>query len=59
MRQLMESIKLITQSKTERHFESHIFFDGAIEDGKSSDFVLQLVELVLEIFGKKDLKTTF
>ena len=59
MRQLMESIKLITQSKTERPFESHIFFDGGIKDEKESDFVLQLVELVQEIFGKIDLKTLF
>ena len=59
MRQLLESINLINlaqgESESRRHFESHVFFDGAVKDRNPTDFVLQLVALVQETFGKKDL----
>lgn len=48
MRQLLESIQGINlaQSSGGRHFESHVFFDGAVKDKNPTDFVLQLVSLV-------------
>ena len=51
MLQLLESLKKV--QKESRHvFESHIFFDGAVKDRNPTDFVLQLVALVQETFGK-------
>lgn len=53
MRQLLESIQGINlaQSVGGRHFESHIFFDGAVKDKNPTDFVLQLVSLVESTLG--------
>ena len=53
MRQLLESINGINMARGEgqRHFESHIFFDGAVKDRNPTDFVLQLVALVESTLG--------
>lgn len=54
MRQLLESIQGINQAQSAggRHFESHVFFDGAVKDKIPTEFVLQLVSLVESTLGK-------
>ena len=56
MLQLLDSLKKV-QKESRHDFESHIFFDGAVKysdptDCVPTDFVLQLVALVQETFGK-------
>ncbi|WAR30086.1 hypothetical protein MAR_003654 [Mya arenaria] len=48
MKQLLESIQglNLAQAKGNRHFEAHVFFDGAVKDRNPTEFVLQLVSLV-------------
>ncbi|XP_045184960.2 uncharacterized protein LOC123542969 isoform X2 [Mercenaria mercenaria] len=55
MRQLLESIQGINLAQGDggRHFESHVFFDGAVKDKNPTDFVLQLVSLVESTLGVK------
>ncbi|KAL4216723.1 hypothetical protein ACF0H5_024446 [Mactra antiquata] len=53
MKQLLESIQSINVAQSEggRHFESHIFFDGAVKEKHPTEFVLQLVSLVESTFS--------
>lgn len=53
MKQLLESIRSIdtAQAAGGRHFEAHIFFDGAVKDHHPTEFVLQLVSLVESVLG--------
>ncbi|KAK3596690.1 hypothetical protein CHS0354_038027 [Potamilus streckersoni] len=54
MRQLLESINRIShaQSVGQRHFESHIFFDGGVnKDSSPTDFALQLIALFNTTLG--------
>ncbi|XP_052268476.1 chitin synthase chs-2-like [Dreissena polymorpha] len=55
MRQLLQSIRGINRAQTDgtRHFESHIFFDGAVKDVNPTDSVLMLVSLAEEELGVK------
>ncbi|KAH3868290.1 hypothetical protein DPMN_031433 [Dreissena polymorpha] len=55
MRQLLQSISGINRAQTDgtRHFESHIFFDGAVKKVNPTDSVLQLVSLAEEELGVK------
>lgn len=55
MKQLLESIQGINlaQSSGGRHFESHVFFDGAVKEKNPTEFVLQLVSLVESTLGVK------
>lgn len=54
MKQLLESIRSIdtAQAAGGRHFEAHIFFDGAVKDHHPTEFVLQLVSLVESVLGR-------
>ncbi|KAH3868273.1 hypothetical protein DPMN_031415 [Dreissena polymorpha] len=54
MRQLLQSIRGINRAQTDgtRHFESHIFFDGAVKDVNPTDSVLMLVSLAEEELGQ-------
>ncbi|XP_052786209.1 LOW QUALITY PROTEIN: uncharacterized protein LOC128221647 [Mya arenaria] len=53
MRQLLESIQGLNhaQAKGNRHFEAHVFFDGAVKNRHPTKFVLQLVSLVETVLG--------
>ncbi|KAK3596693.1 hypothetical protein CHS0354_038030 [Potamilus streckersoni] len=54
MRQLLESINRINhaQSMGQKHFESHIFFDGGVnKDSSPTDFALQLIGLFSTTLG--------
>ncbi|XP_052786371.1 uncharacterized protein LOC128221808 [Mya arenaria] len=55
MKQLLESIQglNLAQAKGNRHFEAHVFFDGAVKDRNPTEFVLQLVSLVETVLGVK------
>lgn len=54
MRQLLESLNNVNLAGVDqRHFEAHIFFDGAVKDGHLTDFALQLVSLVDTSLGEK------
>lgn len=41
----------MAQAAGGRHFEAHIFFDGAVKDRNPTEFVLQLVTLVETVLG--------
>ena len=47
----------MAQREGHRHFESHIFFDGAVKDRNPTDFVLKLVSLIPSTLGKNFNKT--
>ncbi|KXJ20581.1 Chitin synthase 6 [Exaiptasia diaphana] len=53
MEQLLRSLHDIDTArlKSERNFESHIFFDGAVKGNVLNDFVLQLIALVPKTLG--------
>ncbi|XP_052786292.1 chitin synthase chs-1-like [Mya arenaria] len=53
MKQLLESIQRLNlaQAKGNRHFEAHVFFDGAVKDRNPTEFVLQLVSLAETVLG--------
>ncbi|XP_052786290.1 uncharacterized protein LOC128221729 [Mya arenaria] len=53
MKQLLESIQglNLAQAKGNRHFEAHVFFDGAVKDRNPTEFVLQLVSLAETVLG--------
>lgn len=53
MKQLLQSINRVNRALGEgdRHFESHIFFDGGVKDMVPSEFVLQLVGLLESTLG--------
>ena len=53
MRQLLESIQGINQAQaaSDREFEAHVFFDGAVKERNPTAFVLQLVSLVESVLG--------
>lgn len=53
MQQLLQSINEVNMAKPDnRHFESHIFFDGAVKYRNPTDFVLQLVALLQPTLSK-------
>ncbi|KAL5019917.1 hypothetical protein ScPMuIL_002809 [Solemya velum] len=60
MKQLLESINRVNQALSEgdRHFESHIFFDGGVKEMVPSEFVLQLVALIESTLGIKPINCT-
>ena len=53
MKQLLDSLNRINlaQRRGERHFESHIFFDGGVRDTVLSEFALQLISLLKSSLG--------
>ena len=56
MQQLLQSIHCVNEvnmaKPNNRHFESHIFFDGAVKYRNPTDFVLQLVALLQPTLSK-------
>lgn len=58
MKQLLESISRINSAQAEgdRHFESHVFFDGGVKDKNPSERVLQLVSLLKSTLGNYKLR---
>ncbi|XP_062605964.1 chitin synthase chs-2-like [Saccostrea cucullata] len=60
MQQLLESIRNISQAtsdKSQIHFESHVFLDGAIKGEEMTDYALQLLSLLKDALNIDDLKT--
>ncbi|XP_061191089.1 uncharacterized protein LOC133199272 [Saccostrea echinata] len=60
MQQLLESIGKISQAtsdKSQIHFESHVFLDGAIKGDEMTDYALQLVSLLKDALNIDNLLT--
>jgi hypothetical protein len=55
MEQLLNSIKLINAAKqtSDRHVESHIFFDNGVRGTQLTEFALQLVSIAKPTLGNK------
>ncbi|XP_053391052.1 chitin synthase chs-2-like [Mercenaria mercenaria] len=51
MKQLLESIRSVVQTKKEKHFESHIIFDDAVKCNEPTEYALQLLYLVEDVLG--------
>lgn len=54
MEQLIQSISGINRAKQEsdRHFQSHIFFDNGSRDQQIQPFALQLISVIHKTLGK-------
>lgn len=54
MTDLLKSLRSIEMAATDdvKHFEAHIFFDGAVKDSEPTSHVLHLVSLVEKHLGK-------
>lgn len=55
MEQLLNSIKLINTAKqtSDRHIESHIFFDNGVRGTNLTEFALQLISIVKSTLGSE------
>ncbi|XP_053386788.1 uncharacterized protein LOC123541764 isoform X2 [Mercenaria mercenaria] len=50
MKQILESIFGVLQTKEKKHYESHIIFDGATKGTDPTEHALQLIYLIDEVF---------